>query len=89
MILKPAPVSTRQFTYGAESHSFVAEMSDLNGFGQVYDDAADVGFTMVSSRTGREVVFVVADEQRDGEGDILFWTLKSTDGKFTATIFND
>jgi hypothetical protein len=89
MILNPAPVSTRQFTYDAPTKNFAAELSDMNGLGRVYDDACDVGFTMVSARTGRQVVFVLAEEKRDGEGDTLLWEYRSIDGEFTATVFND
>lgn len=94
MILKPCPVSTDRFNYIASDNTFVADASDLNGFGRVYDDACDLGVTLVSAKTGREVVFVVTAERRDGEGEILFWelrpaTLDTRRSPGTVQIYND
>lgn len=87
-MLKPIATSTRQFTYNAATRHWVACISDTNGLGRVYDDAVDQGLTLVSTRTGREIVFVVWDvETRDG--DILLWSLRSVDGVYTMTLFND
>lgn len=93
-VLKPAPVSTAFFHFNRSTSTFSAEESTLRangfrGFGRVFDDACDIGFTMVSIRTGREVVFAQAGEDRDREGDLRFWTFKSLDGVYTATVFND
>jgi hypothetical protein len=72
--LRPAPVASDRFTW--DGHMFTAEMSDLHGFGRVYDDAADEGLTLVSSRyPGEQVVFVVERVERDREGDTLYWEL--------------
>ena len=87
--LTPAPVSTRQFHYDPYTRHFVGFINDTHGLGRVYDDAADEGLTLVSSRTGAELVFVVTDETRDAVGDIRAWVLRSVDGRFTATLFND
>ena len=75
-ILKPAPVSTRQFSWHGQEFEYVGEMSSTNGFGQVYDDACDEGLTLVSARTGQEVVFVVDHVERDADGDVRFWLLR-------------
>jgi hypothetical protein len=88
--LRPSPVTTRLFDYDPKTRTFSAEASDLRvGFGRVWADSCDEGLTMVSATTGREVVFVVQDEVRDREGDTLYWTLRSVDGQYTATVFND
>jgi hypothetical protein len=87
-LLKPAPVSSRQFHYDAATQSFTAEMSELNGLGRAYNDSCDEGLTMVSSRTGDELVFVVENVDYM-DGDLRLWELKSVDGRFTATVFND
>lgn len=87
-ILKPAPVSIKQLSFSKALGSFTAEISSLNGFGRTHDDACDVGLTVIGT-TGREVVFVVNGEHRDGEGELTHWTLHSTDGKFTMVVFND
>lgn len=86
--LSPARVSTRQFSYRPADRTFIGEISATNGFGRVYPDACDEGLTMVSHRTGTEKVFVVVNEERDREGDLTKWTLRSRDG-FTLVLFND
>lgn len=92
-ILKPSPVSTERFTFVKAENLLVAEMSDLPGFGQVYDDACDEGMTLVSHRTGREVVYGVEHVERDREGDLMFWDLRPAKradaGLPTVRIFND
>ena len=92
MILHPAPVSTRQLTYDAAKNEFVGDISDTHGFGRVYDDACDEGLTLVSARTGREVVFVVTRTVRDNDGDVSFWLLApavSAEPFYTIRLFND
>lgn len=71
MILQPSPVSTERFTWA--DGMFVTEASSLGDFrlGRVYDDACDVGFTLVSHRTGRKVVVSHVRDIRDGEGDLV------------------
>lgn len=87
-ILKPAPVSIRQFSFSAALNSFTAEISSTHGLGRVYDDACDDGLTVVGT-TGQEVVFVVSDVHRDAENDITHWDLRSVDGRYTMVLFND
>jgi hypothetical protein len=87
--LKPAPVSTRQLWYDAATSTFIGEISSTNGLGRVYPDACDEGLTLVSSRTGAEIVFVVTDEQYDGEGDLTLWKLEAVGRPFRMTLFND
>lgn len=93
MILRPAPVSTDRFTYIAARNEFVADASDLPQLARVFDDACDVGLTLVSAKTGREVVFAVKHEERDREGDLLWLELgpATTHRHFygTVRIFND
>lgn len=93
-ILRPARISTRQFTYDAQARKFIGEISSTHGFGRVYDDAADEGLTLVSCRTGAEVVFAVWEERRDdAENEITSWVLRPVgrpdlDGA-TLVLFND
>jgi hypothetical protein len=94
-LLRPVPVPSSQFAWIPESNKFVAEISDIGGqFGRVWDDAADEGLTLVSSKfPGKEIVFVVWDEERDADGDITQWKLHPANllekVPFTVTIFND
>lgn len=96
MILRPTPVSLRNFTLSADERGrclLVAEASSLPSFGRVYDDACDEGLTVVSHHTGREVVYGVSDEVKDREGDIAYWTLIPADlrdsGLPNLRVFND
>lgn len=75
-LLKPAPVSTERLTHVAAENMLAACASDLPEFERVWDDACDVGVTVVSHRTGREVVYAVEEQVRDGEGDTLYWMLQ-------------
>lgn len=54
--------------------------------GRVYEDACDVGFNVVSPRTGVTMLFIFATcEEKDG--DLLADIYKS--GDFTITLLND
>lgn len=88
MKLKPPATSTGQMTYNAATQHWVACISDTNGLGRVYDDSVDQGLTLRSTRTGREIVFVVWDVET-ADGDIQLWSLRSDDGVYTMTLFND
>lgn len=96
MILKPSPLSSRHFHYIPAKNMLVAEMSDFGrsfDFGRVYDDACDIGLTIRSERTGREIVFAVEHIERDREGDLLYWTLRPVNrnewAAGTVRIYND
>jgi len=83
--------SSKDFDYSAENKMFSQEMSMLDKggkrqvFSQVYDDACDEGFKMISKATGKAVYYVVdsedrdgENEDRDGENEILGWRLVPT-----------
>lgn len=93
-ILRPRPVSTRLFSYDRRARVFTAESSDLGGpLERVYDDAADVGLTLVSETTGVELVYRVMHHERDLEGELLWTDLEPVDprrrGLCTVRLFND
>ena len=71
-------VSSKMFYWTGNQAS--QEISSLGNFRfeRVYPDACDIGFRMVSERTGKEAVFVVDHEDTDGEGDIQGWNLVPT-----------
>lgn len=90
-ILKPRPVSSTQFTWVPQSRTYVAEMSDLGGFGQVYDDACDEGLTLISKHGDREIVFAVEVTAVEDD-EIKWWDLVPANGKpcgFNVRVFND
>jgi hypothetical protein len=89
-LLTPTRISSDRFTYSGGM--FVIEASDLGRLDRVYRDACDVGFTIVSARTGREVVFAEESPFRDGEGELLYTEFVSvTPGHrgIKARVFND
>jgi hypothetical protein len=91
--LRPTTISTCQLTWQPAEHRFVAEDSDLPRPSRVYPDACDLGYTVVSQRTGREIVVAVQHEQRDAEDDILYWDFLPVDRSeselFTLRVRND
>jgi hypothetical protein len=93
--LRPAPCGTRHFTWSAEGRMLVAEMSSLpiNDFERVWNDACDVGLTLISHRTGTEVVCTMEREILDGEGDVGGWVFvpvgRDHAGQFEVHVLND
>lgn len=67
--------STALFSY--RNKKFVAEASDLAPrdrlFGQIYDDACDIGLALKSQVTGRVMTFCQVDTLTDIEGEIQVW----------------
>jgi len=78
----------RKFTWNGKVGS--AEVSDFNPAtlaGRLFGDACDVGFYVVSPRTGRKVLFFeVGVDRRDGE--VTSYRYESNDG-FRVIVFND
>jgi hypothetical protein len=72
------------FSYDREQKMFTEEISTLSQggrrqvFSQVYDDACDEGFKMISKVTGKIVYYVVDSEDRDGENELQGWRLVPT-----------
>ena len=99
MILGGPKYSTRMFSYDKENRTFVTEISTIrrNGpaMGKLYDDAADEGFTLVSHKTGAEVMYYYVDAAVNDEGEVTEWIFKEAEvrGKENhntqVTVFND
>lgn len=95
-LLDTPQISTDKFTWDAEKRRFIAEASELRKFqfGQVYDDACDVGFTLVSAHTGFQVRMVETTPiMHDGELVANVFTRAShklfKDMDFEVHILND
>lgn len=74
-------ILSRRFDYISASKTFMAEISELSHggvdpLGQLYNDACDQGFVMISDKTGSEVEFYLHDTQRDTEGDVIAWDFR-------------
>ena len=97
MKLNLVPISSERFNYFGDLKSFVAEHSDLNGYDirqSLYDDACDVGFEIISEKTGESRIFLFTNQNNDNEGDVISWTftMLNKDGSKSnviAEIFND
>lgn len=81
IVAKEIPMTI--FNYHKDDETFSQEISTLQGngfdpFSQVYEDACDEGFTMVSEQTGRKVTFYLDDVGRDGEREITRWSYMPT-----------
>ncbi|NBR07289.1 MAG: hypothetical protein EBT92_16205 [Planctomycetes bacterium] len=67
-----SPISLEQFTHNKDSRSFVADASDFgnfNFFQRIYDDAADVGFTICNPKSGRSILVTLFQELADYENN--------------------
>jgi hypothetical protein len=89
---RPTPISTERFQFNRDLMMFSAEMSDLTGeqISRVFDGS--VRMTLVSHRSGRAVVFALAHEERDREGELLWSDFKPlTDRGIAVTVrlYND
>lgn len=88
-------LSTSRFSYNPETKTFSAEASDLGKMPmrRVYPDACDLGFDLVSQRTGNSVT-VVHNHREERDGDVLwdeFIPAQHKDRKIfnKVVIFND
>lgn len=86
---------SEQFTWMKDKKVLVTCASDLMGrgdfWGRIYDDAADLGFAIVSKRTGNSETFYLAGELRDQEGDVYAWEFMPINQNLNmkVTVFND
>ena len=93
VVLNPFPyLRSSEFSWNAETKKFSAFASDLKGFGRL--GRVYAGFTMISDRTGREVVFVSAGTEHDRAGDVQAWVFVPAVGQrdrpdCLVVIFND
>lgn len=93
--------STNKFSWHKSSRVFSAEISTVCGplrarvepFGQIYDDACDEGFYLVSHKTGKKVLFYIDSTDISFDGEITGWRLKPVDkalrNEFSVLLIND
>jgi hypothetical protein len=84
-----------QFAWkGTTGCAEVSELTDggSHGFeGRIYADACDIGFTVVSDRTGRRITFALVSTERDADNDVAMWKYRGIgrDSDFVIIVFND
>ena len=71
------PINTKDFSYFKDTKVFVSEISSIINskrlFGQLYNDACDIGFVLVSEKTGKSQAYYLKEEKRF-DGDYQSWT---------------
>lgn len=72
---------------GNEGTADLSDFVPANLAGRLYADACDVGFYVVSQRTGRKVLFTESDVERR-EGELVAYHYEA-DGGLHITVFND
>jgi len=73
-------ISSKFFDYNGRTKVFAAEVSDLpfHPIGsKIYDDACDVGFRMVSERTGEKLLFSLYHVDQNQEYEVQGWWFKA------------
>lgn len=84
MELETPTYSSGIFNYHKEDNTLVTEASDMAAnamhrhYGPAYDDAIDVGFSVLSEKTGNIARFVKCEEKYDDEGDLMWETFEMT-----------
>lgn len=85
-------ISSKMFNYHKNEKLFTQEISTLGKVKmiQVYPDACDEGFEMVSDKTGQIVKFVKTQTHYN-DGDVTHWEFKGLGAAkgCTAIIWND
>ena len=87
-------IPSELFSHKGDERSFYAEASDITGYrfmSQLYDDAADAGFVMVSERTGKEQAFSMSIEKRNDDNEIEYWMFTTLIGGklYFCKVWND
>ena len=78
------PYNSDRFTYNTSDKTFTIDSSDMSGnhFQQLWNDACDEGFAMISNITGNTVTFYLSDIIYNGFGDdteLTHWIYKPID----------
>lgn len=75
----------------SKKYGNTADVSDLEfGWGRAWNDSYDVGFRVVSRKTGKTKTFILKDAMTNGEGEIANWTFVAVnDHELTIVVFND
>jgi hypothetical protein len=91
-LLSPTRIGTQHFTWVPDKSLFVAEDSSLPRPSRVWDDACDEGYTLVSERTGEELVIALEHVERSEDG-IAHWDYQpiaaTFHNRFIVRVFND
>jgi hypothetical protein len=75
-------INSTAFDWNPKSCEFVADIAELqyqglDPAGRLYADSADLGFVMISAKTGETIEFMLHETQRN-DGDVVYWEFKPT-----------
>lgn len=92
-------INSNVLTIIKEEKLLVIEDSTLTGhYCQAYPDAADIGFRVMSNKTGKVAMFAMDGDKRNDEGEVQWWdavptqeTLRSNPNLkgWKVRVFND
>lgn len=78
--MRDGPRVFNAIDFNFKNNQFTAFASDLgkgrNFSGPIYNDAADDGFFIKSTKTGKLACYALDEPTTDGEGDIQYWEAK-------------
>lgn len=85
-------ISSNHFDY--EDGVFTQDISllsyhNLNIFGNLYNDAADAGFVMVSAKTGRKVEFYLAETVENEDHEVEMWVFHPVNPSNSVSLPNN
>lgn len=82
-------LSSSHFTWQKNAGS--AWESDLpeHYSSRIWNDSCDFGFLVRSERTGKTLLFIKGEDERNEEGDLLYRLYTSLDGRIDIKVFND
>ena len=67
------------FEFNRSTRVFAAEISEVPAvLRQMFSDSMDLGFAMVSAKTGKLAYFTLVCAERDREGDMITWVFEPT-----------
>lgn len=78
-------MTSNQFTFDLFEKELTTDASDLQ-------DNLGLTITILSSQTGREMLFQLCSTEKDTKGNVLFWIYKPVDelpNVLQVRIFND
>lgn len=83
-------LATDRLVWVAGDKEFAACASDLPAASRKWDDSIDVGYTLVSSATGKEEEVLLFAVHSNDEGEIESWEYHPRNrNDFVLTVYND
>jgi hypothetical protein len=85
----PVHNGTRFAWSGNDGFADVSSFDPSTLAGRLYADACDVGFYVLSERSGNRMLFTEEKVERDAEGETVAWHYVNEAGTIRITVHND